>query len=57
MMTMMMMMIGNNGDDIIISIPDVFISLNVNLMKHGVFNGSCDVGFHLHGNVTWQHRQ
>ena len=39
-------------DEIMTLIPDVFVSLNVNLVKHRVFNGSGDVGFHFHGNVS-----
>jgi hypothetical protein len=38
-------------------LPDVFVSLDVDLVELGVDRFSGDVRLHLHGDVPRQHRQ
>ena len=38
-------------------LPDVFVTLYVDLVEHAVRRLPRDVSLHLHGNVTWQHRE
>jgi len=38
-------------------IPDILVSLNVDLVELGVDRLAGDVRLHLHGHVAWQHWQ
>lgn len=38
-------------------LPDILVSLDIDLVEHGVFCVAGNISLHLHGNVSWQHRQ
>lgn len=39
------------------SSPDIFVPLDINLVKHGPLLTAGDIGLHFDGDVTRQHRQ